>query len=251
MIADMTKRTTSMLHAGRCHRWRVALVVAVLAGSCPAAPGQSVLRFVEPGSEAADAVGALPAPISSAAPAPNTNASEFRFLEVTESKTPPLPQFTISKPRETSQPQPPHESSSLTFAPQDKPGRSEAKLSASELRFVNPPQQVRPQTMVITPVTPEREFADVAPNSVETGSPVVAESKRLPKATELFASPPLTRPSAFKPRIARVLEHVPAPVPQPIERKASVRHVMRHRRTRRRDPSCLWRRAEEVGRAGA
>ena len=39
----------------------------------------------------------------------------------------------------------------------------------------------------------------------------------LPTATELFATPPHTRPNAVKPRIVSVLEHVPAPVPQHVE----------------------------------
>ena len=69
--------------------------------------------------------------------------SEFRFLELKESKTPPLPQFSITRPRES---QAADDAARIVLAEHSAPhGRRRdttrrRQQSASELRFVQPPQ---------------------------------------------------------------------------------------------------------------
>ncbi len=201
----MMKRTSSLPGAGRRRRWGVALVAATLAGSVSSTSAQSVLRFVEAGSDTSPVASQLPAPIVAAAPVAESSF-EFRILEVKEGKTPPLPQITITGPAESA-----HGDSTLTFARPEPSVTPETKASVNcELRFVTarparPIESIAPRAEVATePSEPENELATVEPDGIGP-------------ATELFATPPLTRPSAFKPRIMSVLEHVPAPVPQLVD----------------------------------
>ena len=119
----MTKRKTNIPSAGRYRRWGAALMLATLmlatfAGSIPTLHAQSVLRFVEPGSEAPSVAAPLPAPVITAVPTEQASSSEFRFLELKESKTPPLPQFSITAPRESS-----HEASTSEVLLRPRPTR--------------------------------------------------------------------------------------------------------------------------------
>jgi polysaccharide biosynthesis/export protein len=204
----MTKRNKSLHGTGWRARWGMALAMAMLAAYPVNAARQSELRFVESGESLNSVTVAqpLPSPAAlSAAPIVAPNGSEFRLLELKEGKIPSRPQFTVSGPRSTT-----GEMSTLTFTapkPDAVGGVSQNQSPNFELRFV-PTQEIS----AAEPESVATEFEPVAPKS-----PVMLESRNLVTATELFAIPPHTRPNAFKPRIVAVLEHVPAPAPQPEE----------------------------------
>ncbi len=94
-MTEMTKRKLNMLRSGRCRRWGAAVIAAALCGSGQLAVAQSVLRFKGPNDAPVAAATSLPRPIV-ATPEPVAADSEFRFVEMTEGKVAPLPQFTVS-----------------------------------------------------------------------------------------------------------------------------------------------------------
>lgn len=214
----MTKRNTSLPSVGRYRCWSVAIVAVALAGSISAVNAQSMLRFVDAGSDSNSTISLLPAPIVSPPTVAEQSRSEFRFLELTEGKTPPLPQFTITAApaaarAESSQISSAESSSTLTFAPVQSNATSmtdEKQSAACELRFLLSPQQ--------TPFAVsarQEEIAEANTDETTENEPVALDSRpAMPSATELFATLPRTQPSESKPRIVTALEHVPARVPQ-------------------------------------
>jgi polysaccharide export outer membrane protein len=95
----------------------------------------------------------------------------------------------------------------------------EVPRGASSLAFAS----AKPDTITATPQEPaeacEVRFVPVPSQRADSrpaAPPQVAAPQPVLTGSELFATPPITRPSAFKPRIVTVLEHIPAPVPRHI-----------------------------------
>jgi polysaccharide export outer membrane protein len=213
MISVMKNRKSRTPRLKRVRCWSVVLLLAALTGSSSTLQAQSELRFVDSGSISTSDSTPLPTPTFTTTAAPQPSSTEFRFLEVTESKTAPLPQFTITAPRE---PLRVAMKPSTAVSRSDASFKTEAKPATSELRFV------------VTPLGPNADgasaygAAEITPLPETTTGPAAEESQRVAAATELFATPLSSQPqpqpqpqrTTFKPRIATAVEHVPATVPQ-------------------------------------
>jgi polysaccharide biosynthesis/export protein len=208
----MKKRTTSWPRTGRNRVWWTALVVSFLAESVPLAAAQSVLKFVDSGSDSTTRVATLPLHSVLVAPVTPPAKSEYHFLELKEGKTPPLPQFSLTGPSESSQ-----DASTLTFAPpkmEEKGPTSAPEPAACEMRFV-----LSPTVSAAAPAAPQAignlaaTDQSITPDVAVSESTLPTEATNIPPATELFTNPPQTQPNASKPRIVSVFEHIPASVP--------------------------------------
>lgn len=215
----------NLLQSGRRRPWSAAIVSAALAWSGTTVSAQSMLRFVGPNDEPAAPTISLPQPTIAAVPAATPSASEYRFVELTEGKVTPLPQFSVSSRNVSAAGQ-----STLNFAPtapaapQPLAQGGASTVESYDLRFKSEAQvqqegALSPASVAAAPAVeaiapaPARGI-DVRPapapwqqNSAYSQSP----SQQL--ATELFAAPSISS-NAIQPRIAMVLEHVPAPAPQ-------------------------------------
>lgn len=201
----MKEWTLNWLRTDRCSRWGVTVVAMALVGSGPLACAQTVLRFVGPDKAPASTTTTVSQPTIAAAPAIASCASEFRFVEMTEGKVAPLPQFSVSSHAVTGSGQ-----STLKFAPAttSQPPIADVEpreANSFQLRFRSSPM---PTTVITAPPVATTIAAPPAP-------PVARLESSTPQhATELFAKPPLSQSNSFQPRISMVVEHIPAPAPQ-------------------------------------